>query len=70
VVIRHLWQIKTIVFLQRWLLGAVLLGQFLPLGGTMVTGYAFQLLFSEIANNSATTKARRKISSYLESLEF
>jgi hypothetical protein len=46
--------------------------QLLPAGGSMVTKYVWQLSFSEKsqAKNSTTTKAREKISTNLESLEF
>ncbi len=47
--------------------------QFLPPGGGIGPKCILQLLLSEnhkIANNSATTEAVEKISTYLESLEF
>jgi len=47
--------------------------QFLPLGGSLGLGYVLQLSFmekSQNANNLATTEAREKMSTYLESLKF
>ncbi len=47
--------------------------QFLPPGGSIGPRYILQLYLvknHKIANNSATTEAREKISAHLESLEF
>jgi hypothetical protein len=47
--------------------------QFLLLGASIGPRYVLQLLLvknHKVANNSATTKAREKISTYLESVEF
>jgi hypothetical protein len=51
----------------------VMRGNHLPLGGSMVPKYVFQLLFGEKSQNcknSTTTKAREKIKTALESLKF
>ncbi len=46
--------------------------QFLPPGGSIGPRYVMQQFMKnyKIANNSAATEAREKISTYLESLEF
>jgi hypothetical protein len=47
--------------------------RFLPIGGSIGPRYVLQLLLSKnhkIADDSARTEAREKISAYIESLEF